>query len=329
MKIKIFFLISAMNALSYLCFGNCCDDCCKNCWNCWEEYFGKEIGNQFFLEGKENPDEETKEIKKIVNEDWLKDNNVKFKFYEEKKEENKEADIKVIKYKNGKIGVKKFELENDTHKWALFEIKYKEEGKGEDKLVYLYCSDIGSTVDNGIFRNMENFSSISVLTCNTSNVTNMNCMFSGCSNLKNLDLSNFNTSKVTDMSWMFYSCSSLKNLDLSKFNTSKVTNMSYMFFQCSNLETLGLSKFDTKNVKDMSFMFSKCTNLKNLDLSKFDTSKVNNMKYMFSSCNSLNKVIVNKEENTKTKIFTQLNEDVGEWEESKDNGKFILIKNQN
>ena len=76
-------------------------------------------------------------------------------------------------------------------------------------------------------------------------------------------------------------------------------------------------------------MFSKCTNLKNLDLSKFDTSKVNNMKYMFSSCNSLNKVIVNKEENTKTKIFTQLNEDVGEWEESKDNGKFILIKKQN
>ena len=325
MKIKIFFLISAMNALSYLCFGNCCDECYKNCWNCWEECFGKEdenIKEKFFLEEKKNTGEE---FKKFVSEDWLKEkgNGLKFKIYK-KKEGNNDANIEVVKYKNGKIGVKKFELENDTHKWALFEIKTTEKNT-----VYLYCSDIGSTVNDGIFRNMENFSSISILTCNTSNVTNMNCMFSGCSNLKNLDLSNFNTSKVTDMSWMFYSCSSLKNLDLSKFNTSKVTNMSYMFFQCSNLETLGLSKFDTKNVKDMSFMFSKCTNLKNLDLSKFDTSKVNNMKYMFSSCNSLNKVIVNKEENTKTKIFTQLNEDVGEWEESKDNGKFILIKKQN
>ena len=50
---------------------------------------------------------------------------------------------------------------------------------------------------------------------------------------------------------------------------------------------------------------------------------------MFYNCNSLNKVIVSKNGDTKTKILTQLNKDVGEWEESKDNGKFILIKNQN
>ena len=37
MKIKIFFLISAMNALSYSGYGDCCGDC-------WEECFGKENG---------------------------------------------------------------------------------------------------------------------------------------------------------------------------------------------------------------------------------------------------------------------------------------------
>ena len=52
------------------------------------------------------------------------------------------------------------------------------------------------------------------------------------------------------------------------------------------------------------------------------------MRSMFNNCNSLNKVTVSNNE-TKTKILTQLNKDVGEWEESKDNGKFILIKKQN
>ena len=49
---------------------------------------------------------------------------------------------------------------------------------------------------------------------------------------------------------------------------------------------------------------------------------------MFNNCNSLNKVTVSNNE-TKTKILTQLNKDVGEWEESEDDDKFILTKNQN
>ena len=133
MKIKIFFLISAMNALSYLCFGNCCDECYKNCWNCWEECFGKEdenIKEKFFLEEKKNTKEE---FKKFVNKDWLEndEDNAKFKFYEKKQEGNNDADIKVIKYKNGKIKVENFNPENGTGKWALFEIKYKEEEEKE------------------------------------------------------------------------------------------------------------------------------------------------------------------------------------------------------
>ena len=55
---------------------------------------------------------------------------------------------------------------------------------------------------------------------------------------------------------------------------------------------------------------------------------VTDMRSMFNNCNSLNKVTVSNLE-TKDKIFKEL-EEVGKgWKESEDNGKFILIKNQN
>ena len=57
MKIKIFFLISAMNALSYLCFGNCCE----NCWDCWEECFGKENENE---QKDDNVEDDSENVKK-------------------------------------------------------------------------------------------------------------------------------------------------------------------------------------------------------------------------------------------------------------------------
>ena len=229
MKIKIFFLISAMNALSYLCFGNCCENCCGDCCgDCGEEGFGKEnIKENFFLEEK-NTDEEIKkeEIKNFVNEKWLKkgEDNVKFKIYEEKKERNKGGDIEVIKYINGKIRVKKIKLGTNTHKWALFEIKYKEEGK-EEKTVYLYCSDIESTENDsfiyGIFEDKNDILNISVLACDTSKVTDMSSMFFNCSSLETLDLFNFNTSKVTDMSYMFNNCNKLNKVIVSKDENTK------------------------------------------------------------------------------------------------------------
>jgi len=68
MKIKIFFLISAMNALSYLCFGNCC----KNCCNCWEECFGKENENE---QKDDNVEDDSENGKKDENEKSEEDEN--------------------------------------------------------------------------------------------------------------------------------------------------------------------------------------------------------------------------------------------------------------
>ena len=313
MKIKIFFLISAMNALSYLCFGNCCDEC----WNCWKKGFGKnkkededvknedekkdENGNgkseekkkdekekseeneekgkieeQIFLEEKENTEEE---VKNFVNKNWLEEKKKpNLKLYK-KTESVEEGKIKVTKYKNGEIKIENFSTETNTQKWALFEIKYKEEG--EDKFVYLYCSDIETKEDSlytyGIFAYMKEILSISVLACDTSNVTDMRYMFSSCSNLKNLDLSNCDTSNVTSMQGMFKNCSNLKEIKIqNKFNIIKVTDM------------------------------------------------IN----MFSGCKFLDKVIVSKDEYTKNEILKHLSL-VGKWEKSEDDDKFILIKNQN
>ena len=52
------------------------------------------------------------------------------------------------------------------------------------------------------------------------------------------------------------------------------------------------------------------------------------MRSMFNNCNSLNKVTVSNLE-TKDKIFKELEEAGKGWKESEDNGKSILIKNQN
>ena len=94
--------------------------------------------------------------------------------------------------------------------------------------------------------------SISVLACDTENVTNMNSMFYGCSSLTKLDLSNFNTSSVTDMRYMFENCYKLQTLDLSSFDTSNVQRMFGMFRNCSVLQTLDLSNFFLKNNINLS-----------------------------------------------------------------------------
>ena len=243
MKIKIFFLISAMNALSYLCFGNCCGDCCGDCWK-----------------KEENGKNEKKD--KFVNKNWLDKKEEQggfvlklFNKEGEKKYKSEDNNITIeLEEKKGKTEIKnsdeiKDNLKTDTHKWALFEIKYKEEGK--DKFVYLYCNDIESKEKDplcGIFEKKEDILKISVLACDTSEVINMSCMFYKCSNLGDLDLSDFNTSKVTDMNSMFSGCSSLETLNLSKFDISNVNFIAFMFDTCNKLNKVIVSKNgDTKN----------------------------------------------------------------------------------
>jgi len=285
---------------------------------------------------KKNEKANLEEIKKLISTDWYdnKGEEASFILYEkiddaENQNINKKDVIKIKKDKNGFSIDENFitEKDNNTQKWALFEIIYKEEKEDKEKETkYLYCSDIESGQYYGIFSSCKQHISISVIACNTSNVTNMRSMFYICSSLTELDLSNFNTETVTDMGSMFCDCSSLQTLDLSKFNTDIVTDMSGMFFNCSRLTKLDLSKFNTDNVTDTNAMFYDCKSLTELDLPKFDTKKVIEMTNMFSGCSSLHTVTFNK--NLNEKIKNLLNE-LGFTEKIKEEGNKITLKKNN
>ena len=236
----------------------------------------------------------------LVNKGWLKakENNPVLKIFEKNNdnvftstENGDEISIKLAENDNSKIEYlneteNKHKLEDKLNlggkKYAFFEIKTQKE-----ETVYLYCSDVESNwLRYGIFNNKKH-KSISVIACDTKNVTNMSNMFSGCSNLTELKLENFDTKNVTNMMRMFSGCSSLKELDLKNFDTTKVTDMTHMFYGCSNLTKLDLLNFNTKNVTSMLGMFSGCSSLTKLDLKNFDTKNVTVMAYMFSGCSSL------------------------------------------
>ena len=234
-------------------------------------------------EEEEDKNEVQEEAKDLVNGNWLnKKNNIFLKIFNKDENENEKEyksgsiKIKLVKeYGKTKIiilGDMKEKLKTNTQKWALFKIIYKKEGNKEEETKYLYCSDIGSINGYGIFYHCQQHVSISVIACNTSNVTYMRSMFSGCTALSKLCLSNFdtnfNTSNVTDMSSMFSNCSSLQTLDLSNFNTNKVTNMKFMFSECKALQTLDLSNFNTSKVIYMDYMFSKCKALQTVTFNK-------------------------------------------------------------
>ena len=270
---------------------------------------------------KKNEEANLEEIKKLISTDWY-DNKVEetsFILYEKiddtgNQDLNKDDRIKVKKDKNGFSVEGNFipEKDNNEEKWALFEIIYKKEekkeGEGEkndeenekenkeNETKYLYCSNIESDKINGIFESCKQHISISVIACNTSNVTDMRYMFSECNSLTKLNLSSFDTNSVTDMSCMFCDCSSLQTLDLSNFNTSNVTDMGGMFSNCTFLQTLDLKNFDTNKVTDMRCMFYECTSLKTLDLPNSKISKNTEIVDMFDSCNALHTVIFNEEQ---------------------------------
>ena len=290
MRLLLTFIIFIFGGFYTFGKENCCEQCCEYLGNCCKK--GKEeVKNGNNVEEKKEGEEDgvqeefylkktkvanSKEIEKLVNTDWYnnKGKEASFIFYEKiNGEENQNLNendvIKVTKYENGFSVDKNFILEkdNNTQKWALFEIIYKKEKEeGEErKMVYLYCSDIESIKNekkiSGIFNFCTQHIYISVIACDTSGVTDMCSMFEECRSLTKLDLSKFNTDKVTDMGVMFANCKSLQTLDLSKFNTDKVTDMSYMFFGCSSLTELDLPNFNINNVIYIGCMFNYCASL--------------------------------------------------------------------
>ena len=140
-------------------------------------------------------------------------------------------------------------------------------------------------------------------------LTNCQYMFYSCCNITEIDLSNFNTSKITSMGAMFLGCSSLISLDLSRFDTSKVRDMFWMFHNCSSLTSLNLSNFNTSQVTNLDSMFRGCANLEYINLNNFVEislrPEINYYQKMFLNVPD-NVVICIKENNTNSKIFSQI-----------------------
>jgi len=338
MRLLLNFIIFIFGGFYTFGDNNCCEQCCEYLENCCKKEEKKEENKEeeekelekFYLKKTKvaNPEE----IKKLVSTDWYnnKGEEASFILYEKiddagNQNINKKDVIKIKKDKNGFSIDENFIPEKDnTKKWALFEIIYKEEKGEEGKTVYLYCSDIESGQYYGIFDRCKQHISISVIACNTSNVINMKSMFFGCFFLQELDLSNFNTDKATDMGSMFGHCEVLTKIIFGdKFNTNNVTNMGAMFNYCKSLTKLDLSKFNTEKVTDMGGMFNSCASLQQLNLTNFNTDKATKIGNMFNSCTSLQTVTFNK--NLNKNIIEPLNE-LGFTEEGKEEGNIITLK---
>ena len=276
MRLLLTFVIFILGGFYTFGKENCCEQCCEYLKNCCKKGKGEvknennveeeeEVPEEFYLRKTEQDDSE--KIKKLVNTNWYtyKGKNALFFLYEKinsavNQNLNENDVIKVKKEKNGFSIEGNFipEKDNNEQKWVLFEIIYKEkkeEGEGEEnkeneeETKYLYCSDIESFANFGIFESCKQYISISVIDCNTSKVTNMSSMFYGCSSLQQLDFKNFNTETVTRMSYIFQGCSSLTELDLSKFDTKNVTNISAMFDKCSSLHTVTFNNNLNEGIK--------------------------------------------------------------------------------
>ena len=238
--IRIVFVIFIANRID--CLGGVCDNWC----NCFKEGIKEDENNT---------------AKSLVNTGWYnaKKENLVLKIFKKEDDNDNIFTSKDNKYKisiefdennNPKI-VYQNETENEPkledklklkdQKYALFEIKTQE----REDTVYLYCSDVESSWNfEGIF-SYKDHKSISIIACDTLNVTDMTNMFNRCSNLTKLDLLNFNTKNVTIMVGMFSGCSSLENLDISNFNTSNVTdrwNRWHMFYKCDKLSKDKINK---------------------------------------------------------------------------------------
>lgn len=146
-----------------------------------------------------------------------------------------------------------------------------------------------------LFKDCSNFTSITMVGMDTSEITDMSGMFQNCTALTSLDLGNIDTGNVENMSYMFCGCRALTGIDFgSNFNTANVTDMSCMFSSLAetqenppamNLTSLDVSGFDTSKVTSMKQMFYMCYKLTALDVSGFRTPLVTDMSHMFACYN--------------------------------------------
>jgi len=255
-----------------------------------------------------NTEEYNENPKKIILEDYIKDNMggfkninniIKMKLKIEKDDvtkptkilyninsQRKDCDLKELNELNTELFINEKKYD------------YKSYFTPEKEGIYEIQLNIKKNMKNCccLFYGLRNLQSLDLSSFKTQNVTNMSFMFYDCNNLKSLDLSSFNTQNVTNMNYMFGYCNNLKSLNLSSFKTQNVTNMSCMFYQCNNLQSFDLSSFNTQKVTNMSNMFYKCINLQSLDLSSFNTQNVTDMKEMFYNV-GIKRIVVNVQDN--------------------------------
>lgn len=109
--------------------------------------------------------------------------------------------------------------------------------------------------------------------------TSLSNMFNGCSRFNSPSVITWDTSRITNMSYAFAVQTSF-NQPIGGWNTSRVTNMDNMFFQSSFNQPIG--GWNTGSVTTMGNMFAECyTNAFNQDIDAWDVSNVTNMSQMF------------------------------------------------
>ena len=111
--------------------------------------------------------------------------NVKIEIEEKVKINTIEGDGKKITQEFKKTILKHSEgnkkLQINLQKYALFEIKIIKNTNVET--IYLYCNDIESTTNNGMFENCNSINSVSVVIGDGKNIKNISKMFYNCNKL--------------------------------------------------------------------------------------------------------------------------------------------------
>ena len=147
--------------------------------------------------------ENTEKKIKIEIEEKVKIKTIKGEWGKEFKQEFKKN---ILKYRE-----ENKELQINLQKYALFEINIIKNIQVET--IYLYCSDIESTTNNGMFENCNSINSVSVVIGDGKNIKNISKMFYNCNNLNSVffeyllvDIDNLNCSQI------FEECKDLSNI---------------------------------------------------------------------------------------------------------------------
>lgn len=258
--IRIVLVIFITNGID--CRGSICDDCCDyfKGKNKEKEEYDRKLEEEKINEKINEKIISVDEIKgfeeiegdgnfedgSLVSKNWYKNNvnNPILKIFRKKNsntELSTENEDKILINLENKSNIKLFYLQKKSadlnvkdKKWAFFEIE-----KEKEETVYLYCSNVESFYNrgiySGIFKGMKH-KNIYVIACDVEKVNDMSYMFNLCKNLEKLDLKNFNITNIEKMQYMFAGCTNLKNIELGKnINTEEELQVNKIFDECNSL----------------------------------------------------------------------------------------------